>query len=154
MHVLNYDNNDLVYFIKKFPDRISPVFGCRCLFCTLRARRTGRTSSGTPSDFSGALVHSRPIAPIAFGDPRGSCTSSPSGCRPSGCRTSGSSPPGSSPPGIARPHCRALLMFDFCPRNLSSCTLTGVVHKFSSSILSSHTIVKLFQITNRKMLFR
>jgi len=90
------------------------VFGCRCRRSTVRARRTGRTSSGTPSGFSGALVHSRPIAPIARGDPRGSCTS-----RSSGRRTSGGRPPGSSPPGVARPHCRPLLMSDFRQRNSS-----------------------------------
>lgn len=136
-----------------FLDRISLVLDCRCHRSTVRAHRTGRTGSRTSSGFSGALVHSRPIAPIARGQPRGSCTSRPSCCRPSGGRTSVS-----SPPGLARPLCRALLMFAFSQRNLSSCTLTGVVHKFTNFlrlyILSSHATMKLFRISNRKMLFR
>lgn len=94
------------------------MFDCRYHRSTVRAHRTGRTGSRTPSGFSGALVHSRPIAPIARGDPRGSCTSRPSCCRPSGVRTSGGRTSGSSPPGIARPLCRALLMFTFSQRNL------------------------------------
>lgn len=95
------------------------MFGRRCLRSSVRARCTGHSGSRTPSGFRGALVNRRPIASIARGDPRGIRTRRPSGCRPpSSVRTSGGRPPGSSPPSIARPLCRALLMFDFVKRKL------------------------------------